>query len=82
MLQNCRVHEMVLGQTLFLGDNLLPMLTLALGGALVAGNAMALIRPPEHRRDDGDLERPPLIRTLVFIAFGLVMTVWALATLL
>ena len=73
---------MVLGQTLFLGDNLLPLLTLALGGALVVGNAMALIRPPEHRRNEDDLERPPLVRTLVFAAFGLVMTVWALATLL
>lgn len=69
-------------QTLFLGDNLLPLLALAFGGALVVGPGLALIRPPENRRNDSDLERPPLIRTLVFISLGLIMTVWALATLL
>ncbi|MGI9605093.1 MAG: hypothetical protein ACR2P0_03040 [Acidimicrobiales bacterium] len=69
-------------QTLFLGDNLLPLLTLAFGGALVAGNVMALIRPPEGRRHDTDLERAPLIRTIVFISVGALMTVWALASLL
>ena len=69
-------------QTLFLGDNLLPLLALAFGGALVVGPGLALIRPPENRRNDTDLERPPLIRTLVFISLGLIMTVWALATLL
>jgi hypothetical protein len=73
---------MVFGQTLLLGDNLLPLLTLALGGALVVGNAAALIRPPATPRDADNLERPPLIRTVVFILFGLVMTVWALASLL
>ena len=69
-------------QTLFLGDNLLPLLALAFGGALVAGPGLALVRPPAERRDETDLERPPLGRTLVFIAIGLVMVVWALGTLL
>ena len=69
-------------QTLFLGENLLPLLALAFGGALVVGPGLALVKPPEQRRDENDLERPPLARTLVFIALGLVMTIWALASLL
>ena len=77
-----REKLLVFAQTLFLGDNLLPLLALAFGGALVVGPGLALIRPPENRRNDTDLERPPLIRTLVFISLGLIMTVWALATLL
>ncbi len=73
---------MVFAQTLFLGDNLLPLLVLAFGGALVAGNVLALVRPPETRRDESDLERAPIVRTVVFILTGAVMTVWALASLL
>ena len=69
-------------QTLFLGENLLPLLALAFGGALVVGPGLALVKPPEQRRDESDLERPPLARTLAFIALGLVMTIWALASLL
>lgn len=69
-------------QALFLGDNLLPLLALAFGGALVVGPGLALVKPPENRRDEADLERPPLIRTLVFMSLGLVMTIWALASLL
>ena len=65
---------------MFLGDNLLPLLVLALGGALVVGNGMALIRPPARARE-GDLERPPLPRTLTMMAIGLVAAVWALASL-
>ena len=72
----------MLAQTLFLGDNLLPLLALAFGGALVVGPGLALVKPPEQRRDETDLERPPLLRTLAFIALGLVMTIWALASLL
>lgn len=73
---------MLLAQTLFLGENLLAWLTLAFGAALVAGNTLALVRPPEARRDEGDLDRPPMVRTVVFIVVGAVMTVWALASLL
>lgn len=69
----------LLAQTLFLGENLLPMLTLAFGGALVVGNVMAWLRPPEEQQETG--ERPPLVRTIVFIAIGAVMVVWALASL-
>ncbi len=69
-------------QTLFLGDNLLPLLALAFGGALVVGPGVALVRPPQDRRNESDLERPPMVRTLIFMSLGLIMTIWALATLL
>ncbi len=69
-------------QALFLGENLLPLLALAFGAALVVGPGLALIKPPEHKRDDTDLEKPPLVRTLVFMGLGLVMALWALASLL
>ena len=72
----------MLAQTLFLGDNLLPLLALAFGGALVVGPGLALVKPPENRRSEDDLERSPLIRTLLFIVLGLIMTIWALASLL
>ena len=72
----------MLGQTLFLGENLLPLLALAFGGALVAGPGLALIRPPQERAGEDELERPPLLRTLSFILLGLLMTIWALASLL
>ncbi len=69
-------------QTLFLGENLLPLLALAFGGALVAGPLLALVKPPETKRNDTDLDRPPVIRTLTFVILGAVMTIWALVSLL
>lgn len=66
----------------FLGDDLLSWLVLALGGALVAGNVAAIVRPPEQARSDDDLERAPVARSLVMAAVGLVAAVWALASLL
>jgi hypothetical protein len=66
---------------MFLGDDLLPWLTLALGGALLVGNGLALLRPPEKPKQ-GELDRAPLVRTVAQMAIGLVATVWALASLL
>lgn len=65
----------------FLGDNLLAWLVLALGGALAVGNVLALVRPPAAKADT-DLERPPVLRTVVMAMVGLVAAVWALASLL
>ena len=65
---------------LFLGNDLLPWLVLALGGALVVGNGLALVRPPDRTRD-GELARAPIARTVVMIVVGAVAAVWALATL-
>lgn len=64
-----------------LGDDLLPWLLLALGGALLVGNVLALIRPPAHR-EEGDLERPPFARSVTMAVVGGVAAVWALASLL
>lgn len=65
----------------FLGDDLLGWLTLAIGGALAVGTLLALVRPPA-RQTDGTLARPPLGRSLVMIAVGLVAAIWGLASLL
>lgn len=65
---------------MFLGDDLLPLLVLALGAALVFGNAMALVRPPKDARKD-ELARAPVVRSAAMIAVGFVAAVWALASL-
>lgn len=67
---------------MFLGDDLLAYLALALGGALFAGNLMAVVRPPERQREEGNLERAPLGRSLLYAGLGFVVAVWALATLI
>jgi hypothetical protein len=55
---------------------------LALGAAMAIGSALALVRPPDpDRRDDADLERAPVGRSLLFVAIGLVAAVWARASL-
>ena len=73
---------MVLAEgTVFLGENLLPLLVLALGGALLVGNVLAVVRPPEQTRE-GELERAPIARSIGMAAVGLVAAVWALASLM
>ncbi|MET0663226.1 MAG: hypothetical protein ABWZ42_08850 [Ilumatobacteraceae bacterium] len=67
---------------MFLGADLLAFLVLAFGGALFAGNLLAVIRPPEHQLDESHLERAPVVRSLVFAGIGLVAAIWALASLL
>lgn len=67
---------------MFLGDDLLAYLALALGGALLAGNLLAVIRPPEQQREEGNLERAPVGRSLLYAGLGFVVALWALATLL
>jgi hypothetical protein len=70
----------VLADQLFLGDNLLAWVLLALGGALAVGNGLALVRPPRQERE-GELARAPVGRSLVMGALGLVAAIWALASL-
>ena len=65
---------------MFLGEDLLPWLLLALGGAMAVGNALALVRPPADRRE-GDLERAPRGRSVLMILIGLAAAIPALATL-
>ncbi|MFP5317983.1 MAG: hypothetical protein ACLGI2_06765 [Acidimicrobiia bacterium] len=64
----------------FLGDDLLPYLVLAIGGALAVGNGLALVRP---RRDakPGELTRAPVGRSVTMLVVGLIAAVWALASL-
>ena len=71
---------MLAAEPLFLGENLLAWLLLALGGALVVGNGLALVRPPREARK-GELARAPVGRSVVMGVVGLVAAVWALATL-
>ena len=71
---------MIADTPLFLGNDLLAWLLLALGGAMVLGNVMALARPPEKARE-GELPRAPLGRTVAMMLAGLVAAVWALASL-
>lgn len=67
---------------MFLGEDLLAYLVLAIGGAMAVGSIAALVRPPEaDQRGDDDLERAPVARSLVFAAIGLVGAIWALASL-
>jgi hypothetical protein len=64
----------------FLGDDLLPWLVLALGAALAVGTLLALVRP-RPPVGDHELARPPLARSVVMIALGTVAAVWGLASL-
>jgi hypothetical protein len=61
-----------------LGEDLLPLLVLALGGAMAVGNLVALVRPPERPREEGDLARAPVGRSVLFVAIGLVASLWAI----
>jgi hypothetical protein len=67
---------------MFLGENLSIDLVLALGGALAFGNLFAIVRPPQHERSEGDLEKAPLVRSLFMGIIGLVAAVWAIASLI
>ena len=66
---------------MFLGDDLLAYLVLALGGALAVGNVLALVRPPQHP-EEGELTRAPVARSLVMAVIGGVAALWALASLI
>ena len=65
---------------MFLGEDLLSWLLLALGAAMAVGNVMALVRPPQQL-EDSDLTRPPLWRSLLYIVLGTVAGFWAVASL-
>lgn len=66
---------------MFLGEDLIQWLLLAIGGALFVGNVMAIVKPPAQQRDERNLERAPVGRSVAFAALGLVAAIWALATL-
>ncbi len=62
------------------GPDILAYLVLALGGAMAVGSVLALVRPPEVRKE-GDLDRPPVGRSLLFAGVGLVAAIWAIGSL-
>ena len=64
-----------------LGDDLLAWLVLALGGALLVGNVLAMVRPPARPQDESALERAPIARSIVMAVVGGVAAIWALASL-
>jgi hypothetical protein len=66
---------------MFLGEDLLAWLVLALGGALLVGNVLAVVRPPAEAAE-GDLRRAPVARSLLMAAVGAVAAIWAIATLI
>lgn len=67
---------------MFLGENLLAYLVLALGGALAVGNILALVKPPESAKSETDLQKAPIARSVVMAAVGTVAAIWAVASLL
>ena len=67
---------------MFLGENLLAWLVLALGGALFVGNLLAVVKPPETARTETDLTKAPVGRSVAMALVGLVAAVWAIASLL
>ena len=73
---------MLSAETLFLGDNLLRYMVLAFGGAMAVGNTLAIVKPPERPKREGDLERAPVIRSVVFAVIGGFAALWALASLM
>ena len=63
------------------GRELLTLLVLAFGAAMALGSVAALVRPPAQAKE-GDLERPPMARSVVMIVIGGVAALWAVASLI
>jgi len=66
---------------MFLGENLLVLLALAFGGALAVGNFMALINTRGAPKNS-DYEKPPLGRSILMILLGLIVSIWAIGSLI
>lgn len=67
---------------MFLGEDILAWLIIALGGAMFVGNVAALIHPPKKRREATDLEKAPVVRSIVMATIGAIATIWSLVSLL
>jgi hypothetical protein len=74
--------QIVESKAVFLGNDLLAWLVLALGGAMAVGNVLALVRPPVRTPAGRDLPRAPLARTALMIVIGAMAAIWALASLI
>ena len=67
---------------MFLGENLIVYLVLALGAALAVGNIMAMVKPPKKKQSEGDLQVAPKARSLGMAIIGTVAALWALVSLI
>lgn len=67
---------------MFLGENLIVYLVLALGAALAVGNIMALVKPPEKPQDEGDLQEAPKARSMGMALIGTIAALWAVVSLI
>jgi hypothetical protein len=65
---------------MFLGEDILIWLVLAFGGAMCAGNILALVKPPAQT-EDGSLSQAPKVRSLAMAGVGAVAALWALLSL-
>ena len=65
---------------MFLGEDLLGWLLLALGAAMFVGNGLAILRPPANK-ENTDLKKAPIARSLIFMLLGLIASLAALGTL-
>jgi hypothetical protein len=64
-----------------LGDDFIVWMLLALGGAMFAGNVLALVKPREQPANEGELTRAPRARSIAMALLGLVVAVAALGSL-
>ena len=67
---------------MFLGENLIVYLVLALGAALAVGNILALVKPPEKPQDEGDLREAPKARSMGMALIGTIAALWAVVSLI
>jgi hypothetical protein len=71
---------------MFLGEDLLAYLVLALGGAMCVGNVLAIVKPPsatkKPKHASEDLDRAPIARTITMAVVGGIAAAWALVSLL
>jgi hypothetical protein len=71
-------------------DDLLLQLLAAVGAALFAGNLVALVRrrrdqetaPTRVSAGSSDLPEAPVARTLLYMALGLIVMTWGIASLI
>jgi hypothetical protein len=67
---------------MFLGENLLAWLVLAIGAAMAAGNLWSLIRPPDQVRASRIPSGSPTFRTVIQVILGVIVALWATITLI
>lgn len=67
---------------MFLGEDLIVYLVLALGAALAVGNILALVKPPVAPKEEGDLEAAPKGRSVMMAVIGTIAALWSVVSLI